>query len=115
MDGHMDINAVIPTIPTAPASTPAPEAKPPHAVERNLQGVSGAAAQASGAAAKAVEGPRIAHTHAELAFDEAINRVVGRIVNEQTGETIHEIPSEQLKALYLKMREDLGSLVDGSA
>ncbi len=108
----MDIKAVIPTIPTAPASTPAPEAKPPPAVERNLQGISGATAQDSGEAA---QGPQIAHTHAELTFDQTINRVVGRIVNEQTGETIHEIPSEELKALYTKMREQLGSLVDGTA
>jgi hypothetical protein len=115
----MDIKAVIPTIPTAPATASAPEAKPPHAVERNLQGTSGAAAEASGATVQAsgaaAPGPEIVHTHAELAFDEVINRVVGRIVNEQTGETIHEFPPEQLKALYTKMREDLGSLVDGTA
>ena len=104
----MDIKAIIPTIPATPAPTPAPEAKPPQAVERNLRGVSGAATEA-------LEGPHIVHTHAELAFDEALNRVVGRIVNEQTGETIHEFPPDQLKALYLKMREDLGSLVDGTA
>ena len=90
------------------ATAPAPEAKPPQAVERNLQG-------ASGAAAKAVQAPQVVHTHAELAFDEAINRVVGRIVNEQTGETIQELPPEQLKALYTKMREQLGPLVDGIA
>ncbi len=108
----MEIKATIPTIPTAPASAPAPEAKPPYAVERNLQDNLGATAQASGEAAP---GPEIAHTHAELAFDEALNRVVGRIVNEQTGETVHEFPSEQLKALYLKMREDLGPLVDETA
>ncbi len=108
----MEIKAIIPTIPTAPAE-PAPEAKPPRAVERNLQGASGAA-DALGAA-EAVQAPQIVHTHAELQYDEALNRVVGRIVNEQTGETIHEIPPEQLKALYLKMREHLGSLVDGTA
>ncbi len=108
----MDIKAITPTIPTAPptapASAPAPAAKPPYAVERNLQGTSAAAAEAA-------QGPRIAHTHAELEFDETLNRIVGRVVDETTGETIHEIPSEQLKALYLKMREDLGSLVDGIA
>ncbi len=108
----MDIKAIIPTIPTAPAPKPAPEAKPPQAAERTLQGVSGASAQASDAAA---EGPHIVHTHAELSFDETINRVVGRIVNEQTGETVHEMPPEQLKALYTKMREALGSLIDGTA
>ncbi len=104
----MDIKAINPTMPAAPASTPAPEAKPPYAVEQNLQGISGATAEA-------VQGPRIVHTHAELKFDESLNRIVGRVVNEQTGETIHEIPSEQLKALYTKMREQLGSLVDGTA
>ena len=103
----MEIKAVNPTIPTAPASAPAPGAKPPQVVERNLQDVSGAA--------EAAQGPQIVHTHAELQFDKTLNRVVGRIVNEQTGETIHEIPPEQLKALYLKMREQLGSLVDGTA
>ncbi len=102
----MGIEAITPAIPTATA--PAAEAKPRPAVERNLQG-------ASGAAAKAVQAPRVVHTHAELAFDQTINRVVGRIVNEQTGETIHEMPPEQLKALYTKMREQLGPLVDGIA
>ena len=114
----MDIKAIVPTIPATPAPTPAPEAKPPHAVERNLQRASGVAEAldaTAGVSGEAAPGPEIVHTHAELAFDEALNRVVGRIVNEQTGETIHEFPPEQLKALYLKMREDLGSLVDGTA
>ena len=62
-----------------------------------------------------MQAPQAVHTHAELAFDEVINRVVGRIVNEQTGETIQELPPEQLKALYTKMREQLGPLVDGIA
>ncbi len=50
-----------------------------------------------------------------MRFDETLNRVVGRIVNEGTGETIQEFPPEQLKALYTKMREQLGPLVDGTA
>ncbi len=104
----MEIRAITPTNPPAPAAAPAPEAKPPRAVERNLQG-------ASGAAAKAVQAPRVVRTHVELAFDQTINRVVGRIVDETTGETILEIPPEQLKALYTKMREQLGPLVDETA
>lgn len=108
----MDIKAIIPTMPTAPATAPAPEATPLRAVERNLQHTLGDNAQASG---DADPGPQVAHTHAELAFDATINRVVGRIVNEQTGETIHELPPKQLKALYTKMREHLGPLVDGTA
>ncbi len=59
------------------------------------------------------DGPKVVKMRAELRFDEALNRVVGRIVDETTGETIQEIPPERLRALYTKMREQLGSLVDG--
>ncbi len=104
----MEIRAIAPTNPPAPATAPAPEAKPPEAVERNLQG-------ALGAAVNATQAPQVAQTHVELAFDETINRVVGRVVDETTGETILEIPPEQLKALYTKMREQLGPLVDETA
>ena len=54
-------------------------------------------------------------SRAKLEFDETLNRVAGRVVDETTGETIHEIPPGQLKALYTKMREQLGPLVDGTA
>ncbi len=108
----MDIPAITPTIPTAPTAVSTPEANPPQTVERNLQDTS---VGPSRAAPAGQEHPQIVHTHAELQYDEAINRVVARIVNEQTGETIHEIPPAQLKALYLKMREQLGPLVDGTA
>ena len=104
----MEIQAIMPPGPTAPASAPAPESSPPQPAERKLQGVSGAAAEA-------VPGPRVVHTHAEVRFDKTLNRLVGRIVNEQTGETIQELPPEQLKALYAKMREQLGPLVDETA
>ncbi len=113
----MGIPAIAPTIPTAPAAVPAPgqdvaNTNPPQAVERNLHDTS---AGPSRAAPAGRERPRIAHTHVELEFDETLNRIVGRVVDETTGETIHEIPPEQLKALYTKMREQLGPLVDGSA
>jgi len=58
---------------------------------------------------------QVVHTHAELEFDETLNRVVGRVVDETTGETIQEFPPEQPKALYTKIREQLGTLVDGTA
>ncbi len=102
----MDVPAITPTIPAAPAAAPAPAANPPQAVERNLQDTSVGPSQAARV-------PRIAHTHAELEFDETLNRIVGRVVDETTGETIREIPPAQLRALYTKMREQLGSLVDG--
>ncbi len=104
----MDIRAITATVPTAPAAAPAPAANPPQAVERNLQ-------DTSGGPSRAAQAPQIARTHAELEFDETLNRIVGRVVDETTGETIHEFPPEQLKALYTKMREQLGPLVDGSA
>ncbi len=98
----MEIRAITPTIP----ATPAPQANPPQAVERNLQDTLVGPSQAARA-------PRIAHTRVELEFDETLNRIVGRVADETTGETIQEIPPEQLRALYTKMREQLGSLVDG--
>ena len=109
----MGIPAIAPTIPTAPAAVPAPgqdvaNTNPPQAVERNLQ-------DTSVGPARAVQAPQVAHTHAELEFDETLNRIVGRVVDETTGATILEIPPEQLKALYTKMREQLGPLVGGSA
>ncbi len=113
----MDIPVAFPTVSTPTAATlPAARlagqgaqgAAVPQAPERKLH-------DASGGSAKGVNSPQIVHTHTELEFDETLNRVVGRIVNEQTGETIQEIPPEQLKALYRKMREQLGSLVDGTA
>ncbi len=79
----MDIPAVIPTVPTAPAAAPAPAANPPQAVERNLQDNSVGPSQAARA-------PRIAHPRVELEFDETLNRIVGRVVDETTGETIHD-------------------------
>ncbi len=104
----MEILAKTPTIPTAPASEPAPESAPPQAVERNLQG-------AIGATDKAAQAPKVAHTHVEMSYDETIKRVVGQVVNEETGEAILELPPKQLKALYTKMREELGPLVDETA
>ena len=101
----MEIPATIPTIPTAPTSAPEPKASPLREVERNLQG-------ATGAADKAAQAPQVAQTHVELAYDETINRVVGQVVDETTGEAILELPPKQLKALYTKMREQLGPLVD---
>ena len=79
----MDVPAITPTIPAARAAAPAPAANPPQAVERNLQDTSVGPSQAARA-------PRIAHTRVELEFDETLNRIVGRVVDETTGETIHD-------------------------
>ncbi len=100
----MEYQAISPTISAAPA----PQANPPQALERNLQ-------DTTVGPSRAVQALQIAHTHAELQFDEVLNRIVGRVVDETTGATIHEIPPKQLKALYTKMREQLGPIVDGTA
>ncbi len=104
----MEILEKTPTIPTAPASEPAPKSTPPQQVEQNLQ-------SDTGATDKAAQAPEVAHTHVELAYDETINRVVGQVIDETTGETLLELPPKQLKALYTKMREQLGPLVDEKA
>ncbi len=113
----MDIPVAFPTVSTPTAATlPAARlpgqgaqgAAVPQAPERKLH-------DASGGSAKGVSSPQVVRTRAEIEFDRTLNRVVGRIVNEQTGETIQEIPPEELKALYRKMREQLGPLVDGTA
>ena len=77
MEGDTDVSAITPTSPAAPA----PQANPPEALERNLQDTS------------------VGPSRAEIEFDEALNRVVGRVADETTGETIHEIPPKQPKAL----------------
>jgi hypothetical protein len=117
MEGEMGISATFPTTNTPSAAT-VPGARnggpgaqgvaPAQGPERNLQGTSGGSAKAAGA-------PQIVRTHAEIAFDPVLNRVVGHIVDEETGEEIIAIPPKELKALYTKMREQLGPLVDEKA
>ncbi|MFQ5773247.1 MAG: flagellar protein FlaG [Kiloniellaceae bacterium] len=64
---------------------------------------------------KAREGPRIVKVRAELRFDESINRVVGRMINEETGEEVREIPPAELRRIYAAIREMLGSQLDETA
>lgn len=110
----MSVSATFPTA-NMPSATTAPvarnlgqntqRAEPPQAPVRNLQGApEGPAEQAST--------PHIKQTRATIAFDPALNRVVGEIVDKETGEEIVAIPPEKLKALYARMRENLGPLVD---
>lgn len=61
------------------------------------------------------DGPKVVKMRAELRYDEHLNRVVGRILDEETGEEIREIPPEELLQLYAKTREMLGPLVDEKA
>lgn len=65
--------------------------------------------------AAAPKGPRIVKVRTELRFDESINRVVGQVIDEDTGEKVLEIPPEEIRRLYAAMRELLGSLLDETA
>jgi hypothetical protein len=58
------------------------------------------------------DGPKVVKMRAELRFDKTLNRVVGRILDEETGEEIRKVPPEELLQLYAKTREMLGPLVD---
>jgi len=113
----MEIRIVVPTAPAPSASTTVPKppqpnqkvlgANVPKAPRKDLQ--VDAAAKAS---VKAPQAPPIPKIRADLRFDESINRVVGRIVDESTGKEIREMPPEELRRLYAKTRAMLGPLVD---
>ena len=103
----------------SPSPAPAaPRVNPSRSPERpNPKGdLMGAAAPREHAETKpSPQAPRITTTRAEIMYDETINRVIGRIVDEETGETIHEVPPEELRRLYAAIREMVGPLVDESA
>lgn len=115
----MDIRIVVPTAPAPSASTTVPKppqpdqkvlgANVPKAPRKDLQ--VDTAVKAS-AAPKAPPVPKI---RADLRYDESINRVVGRIVDESTGKEIREMPPEALRRFYAKTRAMLGPLVDEKA
>ena len=117
MEGDISVWATFPTTNT-PSATTVPVARnqdqgaqgaaKPQIPERNLQGTSRDSAKAAGA-------PHIAQTRGEIAFDPTLDRVVAEIVDDETGEEILAIPPKGPKALYTKMREQLGPLVDEKA
>lgn len=61
------------------------------------------------------DGPKVVKVRAELRFDEFVNRVVVRIIDDETGEEIRQIPPKELIELYHKTREMLGPIVDETA
>lgn len=50
-----------------------------------------------------------------LDIDEASGRIVGRVVDRSTGETIRQIPSDEMLRLIAATKEFLGSFVDQTA
>ncbi len=114
----MEIRAVAPpaAAPSAPKVQPA--RLPGHASATETpaaQPPAEAATDTEVAAPPIADGPKVVKMRAELRFDEFVNRVVGRIVDEETGEEIREIPPKELIELYHKTREMLGPIVDETA
>ena len=106
----MEIRTVVQTAPVPSAST---VQKPPQP-DQPAQGTrpTQAPRTAPRIETAAASAPPIPKIRAELHYDENINRVVGRIVDEATGKEISELPPEELRALYAKTRAMLGPLVD---
>ncbi len=103
----------------SPSPAPAaPRVDPARSLERpNPKGdLKGAAAPREHAETNSTpQAPLVTATRAEIRYDQNIDRVVGRIVDEETGETLHEVPPEELRRLYAAIREMVGPLVDESA
>jgi uncharacterized FlaG/YvyC family protein len=53
--------------------------------------------------------------HLQLEVDQSAGRVIGRIVNAQTGKVVNQIPSEAMVRYLARMREYLGTLFDKKA
>jgi hypothetical protein len=56
-----------------------------------------------------------ADTRLQLEVDQGAGRVIGRIVNAQTGKVVNQIPSEAMVRYFAKMRQYLGTLFDKKA
>ncbi len=111
----MDIRAT-PHVTPAPSAPTVPETRLP--VQSNAKADPPPSTANSGGPAvstKSDSSPPITKIRAELQFDDSIKRLVGRIVNETTGETVVEIPPEELISLYQKTAEMLGPLGDEKA
>jgi uncharacterized FlaG/YvyC family protein len=51
----------------------------------------------------------------ELHIDDASGTVFGRVVDQQTGEPLVEIPSKEMRALIARTQETLGPVVNADA
>ncbi len=104
----MEIRATVPPSPT-PTGTAAPQARLPG----RTAPVEPSPPQSKGTSASGE--PPIVRTRTELSVDERIDRVVGRVIDEETGEEIREIPPKELRRLYAAMREMTEPVVDETA
>ncbi len=108
----MEIRTVVPTAPAPSASTVQKPPLPDQAVPGTSSPTPPQPEPRVDTTAKAPAPPPIPKIRAELRYDKSINRVVGLIYDETTGEAIRELPPEELRILYAKTREMLGPLVD---
>ena len=58
------------------------------------------------------QGPAKVDTHLQLAVDDSTDRVIGRIVDLESGEVVKQIPSDEMLQLIAKTKELFGQLVN---
>ena len=56
--------------------------------------------------------PASVDTHLQLAVDDSTGRVIGRIVDLESGEVVKQIPSDEMLQLIAKTKELFGQLVN---
>jgi len=56
--------------------------------------------------------PPAVDTLVQLSVDDASGRVIGRVVDIQSGDVVHQIPSDEMLQLIAKTKEFFGSLVN---
>lgn len=56
--------------------------------------------------------PSLAHASLSLDVDDKTGRVVGRIIDKDSGQVIHQIPSDEMLQLIAATKEMLGPLLD---
>tara|TARA_R110002126_G_scaffold167303_1_gene315076 strand:+ start:65 stop:421 length:357 start_codon:yes stop_codon:yes gene_type:complete len=57
-------------------------------------------------------GPVEANTRVQLDVDSASGRVVGKVIDKQSGEIMHQLPSPEMLQLIAKAKELFGDLVN---
>jgi flagellar protein FlaG len=94
--------------PTATAARPTAEA-----VAKRTANLFGTAGEAQKTAPTMRRMPLPAHV--ELDIDRGSGRVVGRFIDNQTGDIVRQVPTEEMLRLLAKTRELIGTLFDEMA
>ena len=56
--------------------------------------------------------PAAVDTLVQLSVDDASGRVIGRVIDIQSGDVVHQIPSDEMLQLIAKTKEFFGDLVN---